>query len=202
MRILLVFAALTAFVGGLLAAPPEHLNFGKQLAASQCTPGTGKLVINVVQQVTNDADSGFTTPVWAFDDLTRQIQVWQTGATTFCGSLKYQGSWTTIAGPSPSGAGTIAAGITGTFEGGYTVAITGTLKANPSAKTKGNIGSVDYACDNTGNCPGAAFWADLYFDTSDAGFSFSQPFWGWIYHGGNNGTWVNASTGSSGDIHN
>lgn len=200
MRFLFGIITMSALAGTLLAAP-ERLNFGKQLNAAQCNP-SGKLVINVVQRIINDADSGFTTPVWAFDELTRQIQVWQTGAKTFCATVKYHGSFVTIAGPSPMGLGTIAAGITGTLEGGYTAAITGTLKATPGASTRGNIGTFDYACDTAGNCPGAVFWADLYFDTADPGFDFSQPWWGWIYHGGNNGTWVNASAGSSGDIHN
>lgn len=199
MRVFLAIVTVGFLGGCLMAAPADHLNFGKQINASQCNAG-GKMVINVVQRIINDADSGFASPVWAYDDLTRQIQVWQTGANTFCATVKYQGSWTTIAGPSPMGLGTIDAGIAGTFEGGYTsTAFTGTLKAAPLASTRGNIGTFDYACDNAGNCPGAFFWGDLYFD-GVAGFDLA--WWGWVYHGGNNGSWVNASTGSSGDIHN
>lgn len=200
MRILAGIVTMCFFAGSLMAGP-ERLNFGKQLNASQCNGG-GKLVVNVVQRVINNADSGVTTPVWAFDEFTRQIQVWQTGADTFCATVKYQGSFVTIAGPSPMGLGVIEAGIKGTFEGGYTAPISGKLKATPGANTKGNIGTVDYACDAAGACPGAFFWADLYFETGDPGFVFDQPWWGWIYHGGNNGTWVNASGGNSGDIHN
>jgi hypothetical protein len=34
----------------------------------------------------------------------------------------------------------------------------------------------------------------------EPGYGFSFDFWGWIYRAGRDGTWVNASTGSSGDI--
>lgn len=190
----LLFTSVAAFAG------PDRLNFGRQINAAQCDPNSGKLVINVVQHVTNDADSGFASPVWAFDDFTRQIQVRQTGANTFCATVKYQGSWTTVAGPSPMGTGTINAGLTGTFEGGYITGFTGTLKANPTVSTRGNIGSVNYACDTSGNCPGFVDWTTFFFDSTNGFENYS--WWGWIYHGGDNGTWVNASSGSSGDIHN
>lgn len=198
-----VLAALMAALLMMLASPaafaaPDRLNFGAQLNAALCNPG-GKLVINVVQRVINDADSAVGGTYWAMDDLSRQIQVWQTGDNTFCATVRYQGSWVTLGGPSPQNGTILNAGITGTMEGGYTAPITGTLKTNPAASTRGNIGTLDLRCDSNGNCLGAAFWADLYFDP---GFSFDQPFWGWIYHGGSNGTWVNASTGNSGDITN
>lgn len=196
------------FVFGLLAIlctaiafaePTDKLNFGSQLNATQCKAGDGKLVVNVVQHVVNNADSGVGGNTWALDNFQRQIQVWQTSDTTFCATLKYQGSFVTFAGHSPGNGSEIAAGITGTFEGGYIAQITGKLKSVPGASTRGNIGTVDYACDASGNCPGASFWAELYFESA---FTFDQPWWGWIYHAGADGTWVNAVSGNSGDIHN
>lgn len=199
MKFLVAMSLLVLLVSVAFAAP-ERLNFGAQLNAGQCNSAeTGVMVVNVVQRVVNDADSGFASPVWAMDDLTRHIQVWQVAPGAFCATVRYQGSWVTVAGPSPMGLGTIAAGITGTMEGGYTAIITGTLKAVPDAKTNGSIGTVDYACSpTTGECPKAFPWMKLYFEP---GYAYSMPFWGWIYHGGNNGTWVNAEP-SSGDIHN
>ncbi len=41
-----VGAALAA--GSAFAAPSEHLNFGTQINAGECTTDRGKLVINVV----------------------------------------------------------------------------------------------------------------------------------------------------------
>lgn len=181
---------------GLMASPSEHLNFGSQINAAQCNAG-GKLVINISQHITQDADSGFAG-AWAFDDNHRTIQVWQTGTNTFCAVVKYQGSFTTIAGPSPQNTGTVGAGVTGTFEGGYqSTVFTGTLNPNPAYKTRGNIGDFNYACDTNFNCPGYVDWTAVYF-TSTSGFDLA--WWGWVYHGGNNGSWVNAISGSSGDI--
>ncbi len=186
-------------VNSVAFAAPEKLNFGKQLNAAQCDPNSGKLVINVVQNITNDIDSGVAGNYWAYDNYNRHIQVRQTGTDQFCASVRYQGSFTTNAGPSPQNTGTVTAGVTGTFEGGYTAAITGTLKTVPGASTRGNIGTFNYACTVAGDCPGYVSWLGLYFDP---GFSFGYTWWGWIYHGGDNGTWVNATDppGNSGDI--
>ena len=180
-----------------LAAPSEHLNFGQQINAAQCNAG-GKMVINVAQHITNDADSGIGGNAWAFDDFNRTIQVWQTGPNTFCAVVRYHGSFTTLAGVSPGATGTVAAGVGGTFEGGYqSTVFTGTLKASPSLSTRGNIGNFDYMCDTSFNCPGAIDFLSVYFDSTSG---FDLAWWGWIYHAGNNGTWVNAITGNSGDI--
>jgi len=206
--------ALAAVVGllaasGVLAAPGPQLNYGAQLNSSQC--GSGKPVINVVEKVLNDADSGGAGNVWAFDSYTRQIQVWQTGfdSTTnlnvYCATVQYEGSFTTVAGDSPGSDpnsippyfGSVAPDITGTMHGGYTATFEGTLSSSPEFSTHGNIGTFDYQCDPNGNCPGYVDWVGMYFP----GYSnFAQPWWGWIYRTPHNGTWVNASSGNSGDI--
>jgi hypothetical protein len=182
------------------AAGPSHLDWGSQLASGPSACPSGKLVVNAVQKVVNDADSGTTRPVWAFDDFVRQIQVVDTGA-GLCATVRYEGSFTSIAGDSPGAAynpgGTVADDVVGTFQGGYvSTFFTGTLK--PGVKTRGSIGTFDYECDATGDCPGAVSWPALFFDDV-VGFDIGA-WWGWIYHGGQNGTWVNAVTGNSGDI--
>jgi hypothetical protein len=174
------------------AAPSDPLH----LSASQCNPSGGP-VLNITFKVTRDADSGTAGNVWAFDNYNKKVQVWQQADGTFCAIVKYEGRFVTVAGPSPQAAttnGTVGAGVTGAFEGGYTALFDGTLK--PGLQTKGNIGTFDYACDTSSNC--------TYFDWVSAYFAgnttFSQPSWAWTYHAGNNGTWVNASTGNLGDI--
>lgn len=184
-----------------LAAPHVHLNWGSQINQSQCP--SGPLVINVTQKVLNDVDSGICGNNWAFDDFVRQIKVVQTGSNLFCATVKYEGHFTTIAGSSPGGSSACSStalgdGVTGTFEGGYISTIFGgTLLSSPAARTKGNIGTFDYNCDENGNCPGYVSWTTLYF-SSTSGFDYA--WWGWVYHAGNNGSWVNAVTGNSGDI--
>ena len=69
-------------------------------------------------------------------------------------------------------------------------------------RTKGNIGTLDQECDATqanGGCNGAGFtaWLNEYF-TGVAGFSYD--WWGWVYHAGDNGSWVNAESGNEGNI--
>jgi len=190
-----LIGAAAAAVAVALAGAGAALGFGgAQLDAKAC--GGGKLAVNVVQAITNDADSGVAGNVWAFDDLTRQIQVWQTGATTFCAIVRYEGTFTTNAGASPGGSGAVSAGIRGQFDGGYrTTQFTATLA--PTKPTHGFIGRYDYACDLSFDCPGYVDWTSFYF-TGVSGYDLA--WWGWQYRAGANGTWVNSVDGNSGDI--
>ena len=131
---LIVFLLFTySFVS---AGPSEHLNWGGQLNAGASSCPAGTLVINVIQKVTGDADSGVAGNAWAFDDYVRRIQVIQTASGSFCATVSYQGSFTTNAGPSPQNTGTVAAGVVGTFEGGYVATFTGTLISSPASRTR------------------------------------------------------------------
>jgi hypothetical protein len=180
------------------AAPSEHLDWGAQLhsGASACPGGT--LVVNVVQKITGDADSGVAGNAWAYDDLVRQIQVVQTAPGSFCATVKYQGNFTTNEGPSPNATATVAEGVVGTFEGGYVSAVfTATLRAAPGARTRGSIGTYPYDCDAAFNCPGYVDWTTLYFENVSG---WGLAWWGWVYHAGNNGSWVNSIEGNTGDI--
>lgn len=198
----LPIAAFVSFLVPSAAFSAEHLDWGAQLHSGPSSCPSGPFVVNVVQKVVNSVDSGTTRPVWAFDDYVRQIQVVDTGS-GFCATVKYQGSFTSVAGDSPGAAytaRTIGDGVVGTFEGGYVSTLfTGTLK--PDVRTKGSIGIFDYQCDTSGNCPGFVSWPSLFFD-SLAGFDIGA-WWGWVYHAGNNGSWQNACPacgGNSGDI--
>ncbi len=98
---------------------------------------------------------------------------------------------------------TVGAGVVGTFEGGYIVTnFTGTLLSSPTQNTRGNIGTFDYECNpTTGSCPGYVNWTTFYF-SSTTGFSLGKlgDWWGWVYHAGSNGSWVNSIVGNLGDI--
>lgn len=180
------------------AAPSEHLDWGYNLAASNtaCPPGLG--IVNVNQKIINDVDSAVGGGYWAFDEEVRHINVVDLGGGAYCATVQYQGSFETEAGGSPQNTGTVGAGVVGTFQGGYTAMFTATsVIADPAVRTKGSIGTNDYQCDITGNCPGYVDWTSLYFTGVGA---FDLPWWGWVYHAGNNGSWVNASSGNSGDI--
>lgn len=200
MRHFLIFflACLFGLSATMAFAGPKsvHLNWGSQISQSQCT--SGNLIINVVEKVVNDLDSGYGGNYWAQDNEVRQIQVLDEGNGTFCANVSYEGNFTTFSGKSPSGNSTVDAGVIGTFQGGYNATITGSLQLSPAWKTKGSVGKVDYGCDQSGTCTNLVSWLDQYFD---AGYKVSSlNTWGWVYHAGNNGSWVNANTGGSGDI--
>jgi hypothetical protein len=176
---------------------PAAASFGGDLATNlspaQCG---GTLVISAFEGVRNDADSGFAS-YWAFDNYVRNINVWRGADGTYCAIVGYAGTFTSVAGPSPMGTGTVAAGVRGVMYGGYrTTRFTATPLATPLWPTRGYVGTVDYQCDLSGNCPGRIDWASQYF----AGADFGLAWWGWEYRAGTHGTWINAIGGSSGDI--
>ena len=179
---------------------------GAGVASAKSTPASavrgcdtnGAPIINVTQKVDNSIDSGFQG-YWAYDDYNRVIKVYDNGDGTFCAEVTYQGKFDAVAGKTSPGdnAEELTGEEDGTFNGGYQATITGTLLAEPAWKTKGSVGTTDYACDiDTATCPGAVNWLDQYFE---AGYGFAYDFWGWTYNH-KNCVWVNASTGSSGDI--
>lgn len=186
--------AILAYAGSVFATPSVHTNFGQQLNAAQCNTN-GKPVLNINFKVVKDADSGVAGNVWAFDNYNKNVKAWDQGDGTFCAIVKYEGQFVTNSGASPQNTGTLGAGVKGTFEGGYQANFDGTF--NPTMKTTGNIGSYNYNCDTNYNCPGIFDWVSTYFSGNS---TFSQPYWAWNYHAGNNGSWVNASTGNMGDI--
>lgn len=175
----------------------DSLAWGKELNPGKCVKA-GKLVIEATEKVEKSVDSGIAGNFWAFDDYTRHFQVWEQEGGTYCAIVKYEGKFDSQSGQtSPGAGGTLDGSEDGSFEGGYRATIAGSLRTNPGWKTKGNVGTTKYNCDISGTCPGRVDWVGQYFN---AGYSFAFDWWGWIYHGGNAGTWVNASEGNSGDI--
>lgn len=185
-------------LGGQAMAAPDNvtLNWGSNINAGQCEQGT--LVINITYKIVKDIDSAVGGFYWAYDNMNRHIQVWQTGDNTFCAVVQDAGPFITAGGKSPGGSGnTIAPGTKGTIQGGYMMTITGTLNPSPLYPSRGNIGAFNYDGDvETGDTPGYFNWLGGYFDS----FSYDMPWWGWVYHAGRHGMWVNSSDGNEGDI--
>lgn len=149
----------------------------------------GKMIVNVTYNLYNDADSGFFGN-WAIDSLNRHMQIFALGGGTYCETLNDTGSFVTTGPASPQSGVFLSAGITGVINGGYsTTNFTGTLNPSPEFAAKGNLGAFDANLDH----PSFA----SYFTTFSG---WDQPSWGWTYHTAQNGDWVNASTGSFGDI--
>jgi hypothetical protein len=189
----------------LLAAPtafamPNDGVTGPAYAAKAFCP-SGTMVAYVTQNVRNAADRGLAGNVWALADYTRYIAVIQTGPATYCAALTYvSGSFTTTGnGPSPGlSSRTLRSGISGIIGGGYrTTTFIGTWA--PSVPTSGSIGTYDYGCDASGDCPGYVDWTSLFFSST---VGFTANWWGWIYSTSANGLWVQRADITYGDIRN
>jgi len=168
------------------AAPSVHLNIGSFVNAGQGDT-TGQQVLNISYKIYNDPDSGFYGN-WATDSFNKRVQVWQQTDGTYCGVAKYDGQFVTTGPNSPQNGVSLSAGIKGTFEGGYVANFDGTL--NSGHKTNGYLGAFDQST-------GGFDWLGTYFSSNTF---FKYPNWAWVYHAGNNGSWVNAATSSFGDI--
>lgn len=190
--------------GTAAAGPPERcsLNWGRELRASRCD---GDLIINVTQEVVNDIDSGYHGH-WAYVEYRRHIQAWQVADGEFCAVVTYHGQFDAVEGQLSPGYGDaggdeLSGGEHGTMQGGYAATIEGHLQDDPDWPPRGFVGTTDYRGDvQAGDRPGAIDWTEVYFP----GGSFGYDWWGWIYHGGRCGTWVNSvdeEHDSCGDIH-
>ncbi len=184
----------------------RDFNPDNQLSRSACGEKLGNPVINVMQRVQNDADSGVAGNYWAFDYYVRRITVWATPTqNTYCAIVRYEGNFYAV--PGQIGPGNIPPGaridtstnepVHGIMSGGRRATITGTLLTTSAWPTHGSVGTTNYQCDITGNCPGRLKWQDKYFN---AEYSYSDVWWGWKYNAGSHGTWINASSGNSGNI--
>ncbi len=178
------------------AADTATANKTAQLTAAAC--GFGTRVVFALQIVKNDADSGVAGNAWASDNYARRLVVVRTGQDQYCAVTRYLGRFTTDAGTSPGGTGTVAAGDKGTFAGGYR-STTFTAKFTPSVAQLGPIGTYDYQCDTSFDCPGYVDWTTLYFNNG-AGASLDLAYWNWLYGSAGHGLWRNSSAGNSGDI--
>lgn len=158
--------------------------------------GNGQTVVNVTYKLLNDYDSGVKGNAWANDTINRHLRIVKTSA-GYCAEVRDHGSFVTFAGYSPGGTGTVGAGVKGEIEGGYvTTAITGTLAAAPAYATHGHLGTFDLKCDASFSCPGTHPTVSSYV----SGWDGNLAWWGWYYHTDQNGNWVNAMNGNTGDI--
>lgn len=177
------------------AAP--SFNWGTQINPGECDR-VGKPVINIVEKIVNTVDSGQVGNYWAYDNLNRQIQVWEQEDGSYCALVQNEGKFDAQEGEdSPGATGVLDGDEDGVFQGGYRAIINGTLKVDSDWKTRGFVGTTDYRCDLSGVCPGYISWVGQYFEP---GYSFAYDWWGWIYRAGKNGVWINSSDGNSGDI--
>ena len=181
-----VFAAVAAF-----AAVPRTA----ASAAVQGCPGGGPLVVNAYATYRNVVDLGADGHVWALDAARWSIQIWQVGTDTYCVKQQHIGTFTTFAGVSPEGTGTVRGGVTGRWSGQLVSVIHGTFA--PKVATSGFVGDFDWQCQQDGTCPGTRPTPRLYFSSID---SFSFFVFGATFESGTCGVWRQTLDGDTGDI--
>lgn len=219
LRIFAVPTVLAAVVALVMVVPafameePCWTDFDLSDCVAEATEEVGPPVIDVTQDVTNDLDSGVEA-WWAYlNDYQRSIAGWQIEEDPlFAVIVQYDGTFTSVAGPSPNGTGEVGEGVTGTMQGGYVAFVYGEWLEDPAWPETGYVGLYDYG----------ATWTDLdedgVFDYGEESFSderiswllqyleegyeFEYIWWGWRYDPRcpSNGYWINSQDGNEGDI--
>lgn len=202
-------AVMLGSMAAVVFAAPNILNWGTEINPEECDK-TGEPIINVVEKVINasdvhkiikpvDVDSSEGNNFWAYHDFNRQIQVWAQEDGDYCVVVRDEGKFDAqVSRTSPGGGYTLDGDEDGTFEGGYIITIHGVLQKEPAWKTKGSLETMNENCNPEGVCPGYQNWIDKYFMSR---WESEDKWWGWIYHAGRHGTWVNSSDGNYGDIY-
>jgi hypothetical protein len=177
--------------GAVLAFAPAASANGRPSTNPTACAG-GQIVVNVTYTLTNDLDSAVGGSNWANDTLNRHLQVFDMGSGQFCGVLSDNGSFVTLGtvDPATGTAGSLAAGIRGVINGGYNTGNYSSSFTNANYNTQGNLGTFD------ANGPHPS----IFSYTPE--WPYSQPFWGWEYKTAQNGTWINAQAGNTGNISN
>lgn len=207
-NVLCALVSVALLLGGAAAALAQtpSLSWGSEVNASRCPTDQGYryLEINVTRKIEQDVAPGLGhfdlvnggTDGWATREFNQHIQVWKVGASgedppreRFCALVRYQGSFVASgsAAPGDDPPGTLAAGVD-TFEGGYRLVFD--AFEDFIAPTRGHLETVSSSSSATD-------WMSQYFQFISTRVPES---WGWIYHGGHNGTWVNSSGGTAGNI--
>ena len=188
-------AGLSAVVAAVLAT--MSLTGASAAVKPDSCPTDKPLVVDSYFTAENSADYGADGHVWALDAGTRFIKIWRLGGNAYCLYYHDVGTFTTFAGLSPEGTGTVPAGVTGTFDGTLYLRIYGTFA--PTVPTTGFIGNFDPQCQQDGTCAGGSLPGpeDLYFSSVhnvDFGvFEFTAD-------AGACGTWFQSTSGDTGDI--
>ena len=105
--------------------------------------------------------------------------------------------FTTFAGLSPQGTGTVRAGVTGTFDSTAYLRVYGTFA--PTVPTTGFLGNFDAQCQQDGTCAGdilhigPSYFPSGFQNVDIGAFAIT-------YDGGACGTWSQSNSGDTGDI--
>lgn len=187
--------ALASVVGAALAALATVPQTAASASTAEACPGGGPMVVNVSATFRNTADFGADGHVWALDAGRELMQIWQIGTNTYCVKRQDIGTFTTFAGVSPEGTGTVSGSLTGRWYGEIVAVIHGSFA--PKVATKGFVGDFDGQCQQDGTCLGLRFNPRLYFSNID---SFEFLTFSATFQAGACGVWRQSLRGDTGDI--
>lgn len=188
-----VLMALTLCVGLLAASTAPASAVPTNL--DSC-PNDSPTLYDVTIGNTNVSDIASDGHVWALDSYLQHVQVWRIGQKHYCFRIEYEGTWTSFAGVSPGGTGTIGEGITGTFYGMRILRLTGEF--NPRYPLTGHVADFDWQCGADGTCTGPRPSPGMYFSPIISVNSTWSEFHATSSEA--NGTWNDTTYGSTGDI--
>lgn len=186
------FAALTLCLGLLaIGAPPASaVPPGPNLC-----PTTRPTLYDVTMSVSNSVDRGTAGNVWAKEQYLQHVRVWKIGQQHYCFVIEYDGTWTSVAGVSPGGTGTIPDGITGTWHGVRLARLTGQF--NPQYPLSGHVADFDRQCGTDGVCTGRGPSFAMYFSPI---VHVNIVWHDFLATSANNGSWHLTPYGEFGDI--
>ena len=141
----------------------------------------------------NDQDLNSEGEVFALGSGIARFRLWRTGPGTFCAIATSTGTFTTFAGPSPAGTGTVPAGHTGYFAGESVLRFVGTFA--PKLPTRGFVGSFDARCDQF-DCATPIQFGRFYIDVEGPPELLAFRF----VHVSSCGAWVETESTDVGDI--
>jgi hypothetical protein len=182
-----------------LAQNPS-LNWGSEVNPARCPTDQGYryLEINVTRKVEADFapgagnfDADQIAPMspdgWAEREFNQHIQVWKVGVIVdpppggerFCALVRYQSSFVSTGTSNPA--------ATGCRPASREPSRVATDWCSPPRRTSRHQPAATW---KRSRCPVASpTWISQYFTS----ISTTVPeWWGWVYHGGHNGTWVNS----------
>ena len=183
-RVLFIVALV---VGGVTAVPSPASGLTPDLSCP------GRALVNVSYLFANDQLLGLDGEVWAIGSGYGQFRLYPAGAGAFCAVSTVAGTFTTFAGPSPAGTGTVPAGLTGTVVGTNVLRFTGEFV--PLLPTRGFVGSFDARCDQF-ECETPIQFGRNYVDVNGPPEVLAYRF----VHVSRCGIWIESNLGSVGDI--
>jgi hypothetical protein len=195
-------AGLSAFVAAVLATV-SLVDASAAVVKPDSCPTNKPLVVNSYFTAENSADYGADGHVWALDAGTRFIQISRLGGDAslggdaYCLQIHDVGTFTTFAGLSPEGTGTVGGGVTGSFDGTSYLRVYG--KFAPTVPTTGPLGNFDAQCQQDGTCAEPilsirrSYFPSGYQHVDPGAFAIT-------YDGGACGRWFQSNSGDTGDI--